>query len=135
VRDEDDEVRLARELDRARGRRPVRERRALVVLARVVEKIAEWGIEGRGEGVDRGLHGPDVGPDLRDHAATTRARSRVVEVAARGGVEVATGPTGVPERHDTEADAVHVVEQEVDHVLGDLHLRLLAGRVSPANPD
>ena len=30
---------------------------------------------------------------------------------------------------------MHVVEQEVDHVLGDLHLRLLAGRVSPANPD
>src|SRR2546425_9145176 len=65
VRDQEDEVRLARELDRARVGLPVLERQPLVVLAPVVDKPAQLGVPARRHGADRGLHRCDVGPDQR----------------------------------------------------------------------
>src|SRR5439155_32182 len=121
VRDEDDEVRLARELDGVGAGRPV-DRLPLVILARVVEGLAQRGAAGQRDAVglvrpDRALQRGDVGADLRPSAGQG--------ICGQLGAQVVAAIR--PELHDTEPDALHVVEQPVDDPLGDADLFVRAG--------
>ena len=128
VRDQDDEVRLARAdrgLDRGRIGVSVLELGALVVIVAVPQELAQRREAERGDRFDRRLHHGGAGPHLRDHRPT-----------AVGGA-VAAGAVSVvhPELHEAEANAGHVVDQALEGALGDVDLLLAGTDHDRAEPD